>query len=57
MRGTSAFNTKVSNAGALYSGDVKNDSGIRPVISLKPGTKYTTGDGSMENPYVVDIST
>ncbi len=57
MRGTSAFNTKVSNAGALYSGDVESDSGIRPVISLKPGTKYTTGDGSMENPYVVDIST
>ncbi len=26
---------------------------VRPVISLKPGTLYSSGDGSMQNPYVV----
>ena len=30
--------------------------GVRPVISLKPGTTYVSGDGSMTNPYVVDTS-
>ena len=29
---------------------------IRPVISLVKGTKYSQGDGSMTNPYVVDMS-
>ena len=28
--------------------------GVRPVISLASGTEYVSGDGSMENPYVVD---
>lgn len=30
--------------------------GVRPTISLKPKTKYISGDGSMENPYIVDTS-
>lgn len=29
---------------------------LKPVISLKPNTKYSKGDGSMENPYIVDMS-
>ena len=29
------------------------DSGIRPAISLKPGSFYTTGNGSKETPYIV----
>ena len=28
--------------------------GIRPSISLKPGTMYVDGDGSMANPYIVE---
>ena len=28
--------------------------GVRPVISLKPGTGYTSGDGSYTNPFVVE---
>ena len=28
--------------------------GIRPVISLKPGTLYVSGDGSKNNPYIVE---
>jgi uncharacterized protein YegL len=31
-------------------------SGVRPVVSLIPGIEYTSGDGSMENPYIVDTS-
>jgi hypothetical protein len=30
--------------------------GVRPVVSLIPGIEYSSGDGSMENPYVVDTS-
>ena len=30
------------------------DLGVRPVISLKNGTKYVAGDGSLINPYVVN---
>ncbi|MBR4693751.1 MAG: hypothetical protein IKP07_02965 [Bacilli bacterium] len=30
--------------------------GVRPAISLKPGTVYSSGDGSMANPYVVDTN-
>ena len=43
------------------SGNVNNNSvgdprgGVRPAISLKPGTEYYTGDGSMEHPYIVDL--
>ena len=29
--------------------------GVRPAISLKPGTEYVDGDGSMANPYIVEI--
>ena len=29
-------------------------SGVRPTISLKKGTKYTSGTGSQEDPYIVD---
>ena len=28
--------------------------GVRPAISLKPGTTYSTGDGSKANPYIVN---
>ena len=42
------------------SGAIKNNyynSGVRPSVSLAPGTKYIAGgDGSMENPYVVNTN-
>ena len=28
--------------------------GVRPVICLKPGTEYSSGTGSMNNPYIVE---
>ena len=34
-----------------YSG---NAGGVRPVVSLKPGTEYTSGNGAYTNPFVVE---
>ena len=42
------------NDGLNYFGsNTVNYYGVRPAISLKPGTQYSTGDGSMANPYIV----
>ncbi len=35
-------------------GRVYKYNGVRPVVSLKPGTVYVSGEGSRDNPYVVD---
>ena len=35
--------------------DVSYVKGVRPAISLIPEIGYSSGDGSMENPYVVDL--
>ena len=37
------------------SAGVNTKSGVRPAISLIPGIEYSSGDGSMDNPYVVDL--
>ena len=29
--------------------------GVRPSISLLPGTEYISGEGSMKNPYIIDM--
>lgn len=52
-----------SHIGNLYfdaRGDVNidiasNSKGVKPVISLKAGTTYVSGDGSMNSPYIVDM--
>ncbi|MBQ3435472.1 MAG: BspA family leucine-rich repeat surface protein, partial [Bacilli bacterium] len=44
----------ISSAGGFSNGVPNYSQGVRPVISLKPGTKYTTGNGSMNNPYVIE---
>ena len=44
----------VESSGAMrYGGKIYATAGVRPVISLKPGTVYTTGDGTASNPYVI----
>ena len=32
--------------------DISN--GVRPVVSLRPGIKYTSGTGSVDDPYIID---
>ena len=42
-----------STSGQSYS-SVDSVRGVRPSISLKPGTEYVDGDGSMAHPYIVE---
>ena len=51
----SVFGFYVSISGIGYQG-FSNSYGIRPAISLKPGTLYSSGDGSTANPYIVDTN-
>ena len=48
------FLVSVKSDGNMDYYDASGDTGLRPVISLKPNTSFTTGNGSMENPYVVN---
>ena len=51
-----------ANGGVVTgNGDLSNyhlgtsKNGVRPAVSLAPDTEYSDGDGSRENPYVVDL--
>ena len=51
-------NTKTStvstiNIQKIYEQGVEDSLGVRPVISLKPNTEFTEGDGSFTSPYVI----
>ncbi|MBQ3298263.1 MAG: hypothetical protein IJG97_05675 [Bacilli bacterium] len=53
--GSSAAERLVSSSGSNTNNGVSSDgAGVRPVVSLKPGTLYTSGDGSKNNPYIVN---
>ena len=39
--------------GRLFGNDVTITNGVRPVLSLKSCIKYSTGDGTAENPYTI----
>ena len=49
-------NGSVISSDRLTIASVSSTAGVRPAISLKPGTEYTTGDGSTTNPYVIKTS-
>jgi hypothetical protein len=40
--------------GSLRTNEVYNSGGVRPAVSLKPGTTYTSGNGSTSSPYIVE---
>ena len=48
-----ARNFVVNEYGNLNATSVLDKNGVRPVISLKAGTKFDDGDGSMEHPYII----
>ncbi|MBR7041932.1 MAG: hypothetical protein IKI04_00365, partial [Bacilli bacterium] len=48
-----AYEFYVRSTGHLSYGSVDNVNGGRPVVSLKPGTILTGGDGTSTNPYTV----
>ena len=41
-------------AGALDFNIVRGAYGARPVVSVRPGTEYSDGDGSKDHPYIID---
>ena len=43
----------ISSTLGIESGQVSNFYGVRPVISLKNEIEYSSGDGSMSNPYII----
>ena len=47
------YDGRIDNIDLSHYNTINNSYGVRPAISLKPGTTYATGDGSMANPYVV----
>ena len=46
----------VDSAGYVSDSGVFDYYGARPAVSLAPGTEYSSGDGSMSNPYVVKMN-
>ena len=54
--GLSARGRNITNAGSSNNPIISSSYGVRPVVSLKPGTEYSSGDGSCDNPYVVDTN-
>ena len=50
-RGRSVFTD-----GLMRDDGVSVTLGVRPAVSLTPGIEYSDGDGSMANPYIVDLS-
>ena len=49
-----AIGRHVYSGGIVVSNNAVSTNGVRPAVSLKPGTEYKDGDGSMNNPYIVD---
>lgn len=35
--------------------NISEEYGVRPSVSLLPGTEYISGEGSMQNPYIIDM--
>ncbi len=46
----------LKSGGTLGNDSPSNARGVRPVVSLAPGTIIKSGDGTMTDPYVVDMS-
>ncbi len=44
----------VNSSGRLSFNRVYDTYGVRPAVSLAPGTKITSGDGSMNKPFIVE---
>ncbi len=51
---TEAKGMYVNKTGDMGWRYLSTEMGVRPVISLKPGTEYTSGDGAYTNPFVVE---
>ncbi len=54
LRNSSVNGYNINSQGQFTYGYFGRSNGVRPAISLIPGIEYSSGDGSMENPYVID---
>ncbi len=50
---SSASSLSVFSRGGLFSHSVSTSHGVRPALVLVPGTKITSGNGSMDKPFVI----
>lgn len=48
------YQIAITGSGLVGNTTLSESYGLRPVISLIPNIEYTSGDGSMENPYLMD---
>ena len=46
--------SSVLSDGNLLDDNARNPGGVRPSISLKPGTTPSRGDGTVDNPYLIE---
>lgn len=53
--GSSAYGRSVYTGGSMGINGVGAAYGVRPAVSLTPGIEYSDGDGSMANPYKVEL--
>ena len=44
---------RMANFGDFYDSNVNNSNAVRPSVSLKPNTYFSSGDGSFTNPFVI----
>lgn len=51
-----SYHYSLGSSGTIINQNSNDLNGIRPVISLRSGTKYLTGDGSIDNPYIIGKS-
>ena len=49
-----AYNKCMGNDGSSSSCQVSSSYGVRPSITLKAGTEFISGDGSMSRPYIIN---
>ena len=49
-----AYGRNVATVGSMNGYLLRYAGGMRPAVSLTPGTCYSDGDGSMANPYIVE---
>ena len=55
MNYQSSYSIVIADGGTYSYISVKSSSAyVRPVVSLKPGTLYVSGDGSKNNPYIIE---
>ena len=47
-------NVKISSNGSIESGDNISNEGVRPVINLDPDKITFTGNGTMQDPYILE---